>query len=481
MQVKPDRPRPKTPSPWSEGRSSSKPFRFTLDRVIRFLLMAGAAGIVGWLLWYFSGLVVYLVLGLVVAYLLRPIVDRFQGIGLGRIPAIFSSFVLVIVLISVLLTFLVPFVARQVSELTQQISRKAAMQVTGFVPSSAEGHAALQPGDFILSIDGRTVREYDEMQALLREKSVGESITLNVQDVGGRTRDVVVKVGEQEGAADPPEGLAVETVEGQPLYPLGLRVRTVLFSDIVTSLENSLSKVLPLQEGVILDGVTGVFETLFKADRLTQLMGSVVGFFTDIFYALIVIPFVAFFVLKDGAQIRQSIYRMVPNRYFEITLAINEKVETNIGRYFKALFLQSLSIATVATVLLSVIGLKSALAVGIFAGLANTIPYFGPLMGLVAGALVGITQTGDFSLLLGVLIAMGLTQLADNLLFQPLIFSRAARAHPLVILFVVLIGAQLGGIVGMLVAIPLTTIVRVTVQQFLWSLRNYRIFLQTTR
>ncbi len=480
MQVKPDRPRPKTPSPWSDRRSSSKPFRFTLDRVIRFLLMAGAAGIVGWLLWYFSGLVVYLVLGLVVAYLLRPIVDRFQGIGLGRIPAIFSSFVLIIVLISVLLTFLVPFVARQVSELTQQISRKAAMQVTGFVPSSAAGHAALQPGDFILAIDGRTVREYDEMQALIREKSVGESITLNVQDVGGRTRDVVIKVGEQEGVAEAPEGLPVETVEGQPLYPLGLRVRTVLFSDIVTSLENSLSKVLPLQEGVILDGVTGVFETLFKADRLTQLMGSVVGFFTDIFYALIVIPFVAFFVLKDGAQIRQSIYRMVPNRYFEITLAINEKVETNIGRYFKALFLQSLSIATVATVLLSVVGLKSAFAVGIFAGLANTIPYFGPLMGLLAGALVGITQTGDFSLLLGVLIAMGLTQLADNLLFQPLIFSRAARAHPLVILFVVLIGAQLGGIVGMLVAIPLTTIVRVMVQQILWSLRNYRI-LQTTR
>ena len=75
---------------------------------------------------------------------------------------------------------------------------------------------------------------------------------------------------------------------------------------------------------------------------------------------------------------------------------------------------------------------------------------------------------------------MGLTQVADNVLFQPLIFSRAAQAHPLAILFVVLIGTQLGGIVGMLVAIPLTTIVRVMVQQILWSLRNYRI-LQTTR
>ena len=480
MQVEPDRPRMKEPSLPGRRRPSPKPFRFTLDRVIRFLLGAGVVAIVAWLLWYFAALIVYLVLGLLVAYLLRPVVDRFQGIGLGRIPAIMASFVLVIVVISILLTFLVPFVARQVTELTQQISRKAALQVTGKVPSTARGQVNLDPGDFILTVDGQVVREYDQLQAHVRQKAIGETITLRVQDGEGEARDVAVVLGERQGATDSPGEIPAEVAEGQALYRIGLRVRTVLFSDVISSLEDRLKQVLPLQEGAILDGVTGVFETLFRAERLTGFVGSVVDFFTDIFYAVIVIPFVAFFVLKDGAQLRQSLYRLVPNRYFEITLAINEKVETNIGRYFRALFLQSLSIGTVATVLLTVAGLNSALAVGIFAGLANTIPYFGPLMGLLAGALVGIAQTGDFSLLPGVLIAMGLTQIADNVLFQPLIFSRAAQAHPLVILFVVLIGAQLAGIVGMLVAIPLTTIVRVTVQQVLWSLRNYRI-LQTTR
>jgi predicted PurR-regulated permease PerM len=70
---------------------------------------------------------------------------------------------------------------------------------------------------------------------------------------------------------------------------------------------------------------------------------------------------------------------------------------------------------------------------------------------------------------------MLLTQAADNLVFQPYIFSRAAQTHPLLILFAVLIGAQLGGIIGMLVAIPVMTIIRVTVEELLWSLRNYRI------
>jgi predicted PurR-regulated permease PerM len=284
----------------------------------------------------------------------------------------------------------------------------------------------------------------------------------------------VVRVRDREKAVEA-QATAQSTVPGKTIETLGLTVRDVMFADLVSSTEERLSRLIPVQEGLITNAVTGVFDTLFQEDRLTQMVGSIVSFFTDVFYAILVIPFVTFFVLKDGTAIRLALLRLVPNRYFEITLAINEKVEMNIGRYFRGLLLQCISIATVATILLTIAGLQSALAVGIFAGLANTIPYFGPLMGFLAGTLVGVAQTGDFSLVLGIFIAMGLTQLADNALFQPIIFSRTAQAHPLVILFVVLIGAQLGGIVGMLVAIPLITIVRVIVQQILWSLRNYRI------
>jgi len=88
---------------------------------------------------------------------------------------------------------------------------------------------------------------------------------------------------------------------------------------------------------------------------------------------------------------------------------------------------------------------------------------------------VAVVQTGDFALIFWVFLAMGATQLMDNVLFQPIIFSRAAQTHPLVILFVVLIFAQLGGIVGMIIAIPLLTTVRVLIQEVLWSLRTYRI------
>jgi predicted PurR-regulated permease PerM len=363
------------PSSGEENPPSSN--QWSLDRIIRFLLGATGIAFAGWLLWYFAGLVIYLVVGGILAYLLRPFVDRVQGLGVGRVPAILVTFVLLFGAMVVLLTYIVPFVARQVGDLSQLITIDAAQQVASYV-------------------------------------------------------------------------------------------------------EDQLQLLFPLEDGVVVEGMREALNALTRGglvgdDRMAETVSSVVALFTNIFYALLVIPFVTFFFLKDGVQIRRTLLRLVPNRYFEITLAIIDKVERNTGRYFRALLVQCFSVAVVATLMLYLVGLDSALSVGIFTGLANTIPYFGPFLGFVAGTLVGVAQTGDLSLVPGIFAAMAVTQVADNLLFQPLIFSRAARAHPMVILFVVLIGAQLAGIVGMLVAIPMATTIRVVAEQIAWSLRNYRI------
>jgi len=370
------------PSERVPGRSVTSPLRgestaFTIDRVVRFILGAAGVALAGWLLWYFAGLVVYLVVGGIFAYLLRPVVDRLQGVGLMRVPAILATFVIVFSVMGVVVTSVVPFIAQQVRELSQLVSVDAAVNVAGY-------------------------------------------------------------------------------------------------------LEDRLQGTVPIDEGAIVENVRQMAESLMKGDlvegdRVAETVSSVVAVFTNIVYAVVIIPFITFFLLKDGVQIRRGLLRLVPNRYFEITLAILDKVEANIGRYFRALLVQCTSIAIIASFLLWLVGLENALTIGIFTGLANTIPYFGPFLGFIGGALVGVAQTSTFGLVPGVAIAMVLTQLADNVLLQPLIFSRAAQAHPLTILFVVLVGAQLAGIVGMLIAIPLATTVRVVIEQVLWSLRNYRI------
>ena len=356
----------------TDGRSP-----ITLDRVVRFLFGAVVVGAVGWGLWYFAGLVIYLGMGGILAYLLRPAVDHLQGWGLARVPAIFLTFVAVVGGISVAVTSVVPFIGQQIQELSQLVSVEAAR-------------------------------------------------------------------------------------------------------DVASYLEQQLRRVAPIEEGTLVRNVEQMANALMQGDlvqgdRVAQTVSSVVAVFTNIVYAVVIIPFVTFFLLKDGVQIRRSLLGFVPNRYFEVTLAILDKVEANIGRYFRALLIQCTSIAVIASFLLWLVGLQSAIAIGIFTGVANTIPYFGPFLGFVCGTLVGIAQTGNMALVPGVALAMALTQLADNVLLQPIIFSKAAKTHPLVILFVVLVGAQLAGIVGMLIAIPLTTTLRVVGEQLLWSLRNYRI------
>ncbi|SHK55095.1 AI-2E family transporter [Rhodothermus profundi] len=349
--------------------------RHWLGRLVMGLVLLGVAV---WMVSYFTNLIVYLTVGLVLAYLLRPIVDLLQRVGLGRVPAILLTLLLVTGLLSLAFTSLVPFLARQLAELSQLIS--------------------------LASLQGA-----------------------------------------------------------------------------ITQFEQWLARFFPIQPGTLMNALQQGFETLIRERQLASTIGSVLDLFTNLFYAVLVIPFVTFFALKDGTRLRRSLLRLVPNRYFELTLAVLDKLGANVGRYFRALLLQSLSVATLASVLLSLVGLRFAVAVGLFTGIANTIPYFGPLMGFLAGTLVGIAQTGDFSLVPEILVAMGLTQIADNVLFQPLIFSRAARAHPLIILFAVLVGAQLAGIIGMLLAIPLLTILRVTAEQIRWSVRNYRILNASAR
>ncbi|MDZ7690023.1 MAG: AI-2E family transporter [Balneolaceae bacterium] len=74
------------------------------------------------------------------------------------------------------------------------------------------------------------------------------------------------------------------------------------------------------------------------------------------------------------------------------------------------------------------------------------------------------------------LLAILVVQILDNVLFQPLIFSRSADMHPVAILFIILIGAETAGILGMLLAIPIATIIKITINQFRWSLNNYYVF-----
>lgn len=214
----------------------------------------------------------------------------------------------------------------------------------------------------------------------------------------------------------------------------------------------------------------------FNISGLTNTIGNVFGIFANVFTAIIVVPFATFFFLKDGSKFRRDILQYIPNSYFETTLNIIDKIETRLGMYFKGVALDCFLVGLMAYILLSFAGLQNALSVGIAVGIANSIPYFGPVMGYLLTGLVAIFETGDFSLIWTCMLALLVTHIVDNVLFQPFIFSRSSGMHPIVVLFVLMVGAETAGLIGMLLAIPAATIIKITIREIIWSLNNYYVF-----
>jgi predicted PurR-regulated permease PerM len=131
---------------------------------------------------------------------------------------------------------------------------------------------------------------------------------------------------------------------------------------------------------------------------------------------------------------------------------------------------------------LSIAGVEYALTIALFAAITNMIPYAGPLLGTVFGIVVGIS-TGDFStdsdysfFLVKIITVFTAVQITDNLLIQPVIFSKSVKAHPLEIFVIIFAGAKIAGILGMIFAIPVYTIFRVSVLEFYSGYKSYKIF-----
>ncbi|MEL7832477.1 AI-2E family transporter [Fodinibius sp. Rm-B-1B1-1] len=247
--------------------------------------------------------------------------------------------------------------------------------------------------------------------------------------------------------------------------------------NITQKIDHQLSqKFTFIPEEFLSSNIASVLQELFDVGEIPSALSNIIGIFTNIFYAALIIPLATFFFLKDGTKIRRDLLKVVPNKYFETTLSLIDKIESRLGLYFRGVMLQSLIIAFTSWVGLSIVGLNNSLSVGIVVGIANTIPYFGPIIGYILSIIVSIIEVGNFSLVLPCVLAILAVQILDNVVLQPMIFSRSADIHPVAILFIIMIGAETAGILGMLVAIPIATIIKITFNQISWSFNNYYVF-----
>lgn len=218
------------------------------------------------------------------------------------------------------------------------------------------------------------------------------------------------------------------------------------------------------------------------SNTFTNLIGSL----GNTAFAIFSILFITFFFLREKFLFRNIVLALIPDRYDDRVHKVTPRLRNNLSRYFLGLLIQITIITTLVSVGLKIGGFHNTIVIGFFAGLINVIPYLGPIIGLSFGLLLGLAQTlsntnlelgSAFMIIIGV---FGIVQLLDNFVTQPLVFSRSIRAHPLEIFLVISFAASMAGISGMIVAVPVYSVIRLLAGEFLSHLKFFRWLTQNS-
>lgn len=260
---------------------------------------------------------------------------------------------------------------------------------------------------------------------------------------------------------------------------------------IIINLDNNISKsTSELSENTA--EKAGFFEilkenmsTYLNPQKIQQMFGESISAFGNIMVGVFSIFFIGFFFLREQGLFDNILTSMVPTGYEQQTKQALDETSKLLIRYFVGILIQVTIITLIVSLSLTILGVKNALLIGFFAGIMNVIPYVGPIIAAGVGVMITLSSNMELSfynemvpLLTKVLIVFLVTRLIDDVILQPNIFSKSVKAHPLEIFIIVLVGAKIGGILGMVLAIPFYTAFRVIGKVFL---SEFKVIQKLTR
>ncbi|PKQ69015.1 AI-2E family transporter [Labilibaculum manganireducens] len=347
----------------------------------KYFIVALGLILLGLLFWYFSNIVTYVLISVVLSFIGRPVVDFLNGLKIKKwqFPSVLSAGITLILLWMVMIMFFrtfIPMIASQAQDL-----------------SNIDVNAAVQ----------------------------------SLEEPMQRIEAFVVKYSANGEAFD---------------------LKAVLVKNI---------------------------SSFVKISDVSDIFSSLVGTLGNAFIALFSISFITFFFLKDSSLFTEGVVVLVPARNEEGVRHVLDSIKKLLMRYFVGLFFEVILVGFMVTIGLTIVGLpfSTAVVIGLFAGIMNVIPYIGPIIGACFGMIIGIATNLDVDFYTGIVPLLGYmaivfatVQVIDNILFQPLIYSNSVNAHPLEIFIVIIMAGSMAGILGMMLAIPSYTIMRVIAKEF---------------
>lgn len=225
----------------------------------------------------------------------------------------------------------------------------------------------------------------------------------------------------------------------------------------------------------------------FNLSNFSNIFGTVFPFLEELIIGIFSISFITFFFLRDNTLFYKSILTITPEKYEDQVKEIIRDTRELLTRYFIGIAIQLMLVMICITIGCLILGLNFQLSItiGFAAGLFNIIPYVGPLLSAAFGIMLVFAENinQDFyvetlPLIYKLIAVYSITKVLDDFVFQPFIFSNRVKAHPLELFLVILVAGNLAGLIGMILAIPFYTFMRIIAKQFF---SNFKVVQKLTR
>jgi predicted PurR-regulated permease PerM len=227
---------------------------------------------------------------------------------------------------------------------------------------------------------------------------------------------------------------------------------------------------IDIEQSIKQSNLLGKIDYSLIPDLLNSIISGLGGFSIGLFSVL----FISFFFLKDSRLFENGILTFIPDSKEMRWKNSSTKIKDLLSRYFVGLIFQILILFVIYTIGLLIIGVENAVVIAFLCALLNLVPYVGPMVGMFLMIVLTMTSNLDQSFsevilpkTFWVFIVFIIGQLIDNFLSQPIIFSKSVKSHPLEIFLVILITGILFGVIGLIVAIPAYTAIKVILKEFL--------------
>lgn len=274
------------------------------------------------------------------------------------------------------------------------------------------------------------------------------------------------------------------------IVPLIIRqgniISTINVNELITHYQGPMDKLdaFLVQYNIINSGETlavyiqsQILDVISLA-RFANFFTNLVSTTGSLFMGAFIVIFLTYYFLVDDKLLKNFVLILSPDKYInDLDKALHES-KFLLVRYFHGILVEIIIMMTLETIGLLIMGVPNALLIGFFGGLMNVIPYLGPVIGMTLGAILAVlsvVSAGDYNVIVftffSVIGVFGIANLIDNFVLQPLIYSRSVRAHPVEVFLAIIIGGKLAGIVGMIIAIPTYTIIKVILRQFMQQMK----------